>query len=86
MGGSCQACGYNRCIGALHFHHIDPNEKDFSIGQKNYLGWEKVRKELKKCVMLCANCHAEVHAGILDLNISGVSQQGASLTKVARKL
>ena len=62
-GGSCERCGYDNYIGALHFHHLDPNIKDVS--------WKtfKLRKfndafkaELDKCILLCANCHAEMHA------------------------
>ena len=63
-GGKCCLCGYDRTVEALHFHHIDPNEKDFGIASKGVtLVWEKLTKELDKCVCLCANCHAEIHAG-----------------------
>ena len=62
-GGKCQRCGYDRCIEALEFHHTDPTKKDFSISQKGYTrSWERVRNELDKCIMLCANCHRELHA------------------------
>lgn len=61
MGGKCQKCGYDRCPEALDFHHLDPREKDFTISSR--LGWEAVVEELKKCVLLCANCHREAHAG-----------------------
>lgn len=65
-GGKCLVCGYNKCSGALDFHHVDPKEKDFSIS-KVTKGWDKVKDELDKCVLLCSNCHREVHHGILDL-------------------
>lgn len=62
-GGKCEECNYDRCIDALEFHHTDPAEKDFSISQKGYTrSWTRVTEELDKCVMLCANCHREVHA------------------------
>lgn len=62
MGGSCQFCGYDRCIGALEFHHKDPSQKDFGISAKGYTrSFDKVKTELDKCVMLCANCHREEH-------------------------
>lgn len=62
-GGHCQQCGYNRCIEALEFHHLDPSQKDFAISQKGHCrSWEKVKNEIDKCVMLCANCHREIHA------------------------
>lgn len=67
-GGKCQSCGYSRCIGALELHHIDPTTKSFGIGEKGYTrSWAKVQAELDKCVLLCANCHREVEAGILQL-------------------
>lgn len=61
-GGSCVKCGYNKCNSALEFHHSEPNEKDFSIGKKGYCtSWEKVKKELDKCILVCSNCHREIH-------------------------
>ncbi len=66
-GGKCIKCGYDRYIGALDFHHINPLLKTFSIGYKGYTrSWEKVKEELDKCDILCANCHRELHAkGVL---------------------
>ena len=62
-GGKCERCGYNRCIEALEFHHINPSRKDFNVSQRGYTrSWERVVKELEKCIMLCANCHRELHA------------------------
>ena len=62
-GGKCIACGYNAYIEALEFHHINSNGKDFSISSKGYArSWERVKKEIDKCVLLCANCHREMHA------------------------
>lgn len=66
-GGACQACGYSRSVRALHFHHLDPSQKDFRISGKNVKSWDRVQEELKKCILLCANCHAEVHDGLLTL-------------------
>lgn len=67
-GGMCQYCGYNKYIGALEFHHVNPNEKDFAISRSGYTrSWEKVKKELDKCVMLCSNCHREVHGNIINI-------------------
>ena len=62
-GGKCEKCGYNKCDGALHFHHLDPTEKSFSISQINlgYITLEEITKEIDKCQLLCANCHAEIH-------------------------
>lgn len=61
-GGCCQKCGYDRCVGALEFHHQDPNAKEFSIGgSRQTAAWEKIKTELDKCILICANCHREIH-------------------------
>ena len=61
-GGRCEKCGYDKCNGALEFHHLDPEQKDFGIGNKGYTrSWEKIKSELDKCIMVCANCHREIH-------------------------
>jgi hypothetical protein len=64
LGGCCFKCGYNKSIAALDFHHKDPSEKDFQISSGKYRRWELIRPELDKCVLLCANCHREVHADL----------------------
>jgi len=65
LGGSCALCGYDRYVGALQFHHLDRAEKRFQFGNRGLTrSLEILRKEAKKCVLLCANCHAEVEAGI----------------------
>lgn len=62
-GGKCEICGYDKCIDALEFHHLDPSQKDFGISQKDYTrSWENVKKELDKCIMVCSNCHKEIHS------------------------
>ncbi|MEK7071994.1 MAG: hypothetical protein AAB969_00315 [Patescibacteria group bacterium] len=67
-GGKCIICGYNKCNQVLEFHHFNPKVKDFSISQKGYTrSWEKVKKELDKCILVCANCHREIHAGTTQL-------------------
>jgi len=67
MGGKCVLCGYNKCMRAMHFHHLNPNEKDFNISKyKSTYNWTKVEIELEKCVLVCANCHAEIHEGLID--------------------
>lgn len=61
-GGSCNSCGYNRCIEALEFHHVEPGLKDFEISSKAAArSWADVTAELDKCLMVCANCHREIH-------------------------
>jgi 5-methylcytosine-specific restriction endonuclease McrA len=64
MGGECVLCGYHRCDAALHFHHLNPHEKDYNISEKS--NWYDIEKELKKCVLLCSNCHRETHSGLID--------------------
>lgn len=67
-GGKCQTCGYSKCAAALELHHIDPQEKSFGVADKGYTrSWEKVKAELDKCILLCANCHREVTAGLLQI-------------------
>jgi hypothetical protein len=67
-GGCCLLCGYDRYPGALQFHHLDPNEKSFGLGLRGVArSLERCREEARKCALLCANCHAEVEAGIATL-------------------
>jgi transposase len=67
-GGRCKLCGYNRCVGALEFHHLAPADKRFSLSHRGVTrSLERARAEARKCVLLCANCHAEVEAGIVAL-------------------
>jgi hypothetical protein len=64
-GGCCEKCGYSKYNGALEFHHLDPKEKDFSIGSlKSYSFSDKIKEELDKCVLVCANCHREIHGNV----------------------
>jgi 5-methylcytosine-specific restriction endonuclease McrA len=69
-GGACLICGYDRCVGALHFHHLDPETKEFGISRRGFTrSIQKMREEAAKCVLLCSNCHAEVEAGIATLPV-----------------
>ena len=67
-GNKCQLCGYNKCNKALEFHHIDPSTKEFSICTNLNRALEDLIIEVDKCVLLCSNCHKEVHAGVSLLN------------------
>ena len=60
LGGKCKQCGYDKSIAALDFHHIDPSTKE-SENKFSDMSREKALKEIKKCVLLCANCHREIH-------------------------
>lgn len=69
-GGSCQCCGYNRSHWALEFHHLDPKEKDFHLSKGGHTrSWDKIKEELNKCILVCSNCHAEIHAGVRLIGI-----------------
>lgn len=75
-GGECQICGYKKSLRALQFHHLDPNQKDFGIsgGTKSF---ERMKPELDKCILVCANCHSEIHDGITQIpeNISMIAKE-----------
>ena len=67
-GGRCVICGYDCYIGALQFHHRDPRHKTFHLAQNGMTrSLERSREEVKKCVLLCANCHAEIEARMVKL-------------------
>ena len=67
-GGACVGCGFRDPIDALEFHHLDPRTKEFGISTEGIpRRWDKIEAELAKCVLLCANCHREVHAGVRGL-------------------
>lgn len=68
-GTKCTICGYDRCYNALEFHHLDGGEKEFTPSKiiSNFTPISTLIKELDKCVILCSNCHREVHAGLIEL-------------------
>lgn len=64
-GGKCEICGYNKmCLGAYHFHHLNPKEKSFGISACTK-SFDYLKTEVDKCQLLCANCHAEEHEKLL---------------------
>jgi len=67
-GGKCQICGYKKCSRALSFYHTDPKKKGFGLTSRGLTrSWKKIQEEIDKCILLCANCHMEVHEGITQL-------------------
>lgn len=61
-GGKCMHCGYCKYPEVLEFHHRDPSQKEFGLGLSGLTrSWERVKKEIEKCDLLCANCHREQH-------------------------
>jgi hypothetical protein len=67
-GGCCRVCGYDSCMAALEFHHLDPGEKRFALSLRGVTkSIAELRREAAKCVLLCANCHAEVEVGFTTI-------------------
>ncbi len=62
LGGKCCICGYDRCVDALEFHHKNPKEKDFKSGSGSTLVWKEYKTEAMKCMLVCSNCHKEIHS------------------------
>jgi hypothetical protein len=60
-GGKCSVCGYNKCLAALEFHHISPDKKEFEISRYRTYSFNTLAPELDKCLLLCSNCHKELH-------------------------
>src|SRR5262249_24589885 len=68
-GGAWEVCGYDRYVGALQCHQLDAESKEFSISRNGTTrSWSELRAEADKCALLCANCHAEVEAGMAQLS------------------
>jgi hypothetical protein len=65
-GGRCQVCGYSRCSQALEWHHLDPASKDLELSGGT-LAIATLRAEAQKCLLVCANCHREIHYGLVDV-------------------
>lgn len=70
-GGKCQipSCRYNRSMRALKFHHLNPDEKDFGVSGNHCHSLELLKKEVDKCILVCGNCHDEIHDGIITIDI-----------------
>lgn len=65
-GGKCERCGYNKCMRALDFHHLDPNEKDFGLSKCLTKSIDSLKAEADKCILLCKNCHSEEHERLYE--------------------
>ena len=66
-GGKCYLCSYSKCLSALDFHHVDEATKEFTISHNLFRKLKILEKEVQKCIVLCKNCHAEVHSGVAKL-------------------
>lgn len=69
-GGKCQLCGYNKCNRALEFHHLDPAQKDFGISKNLSKDFDLLKQEVDKCILVCSNCHAEIHNELYEQGYS----------------
>ena len=79
-GGVCVRCGYSRCLDALQLHHRDPRLKSFSISEGGLTrALSLLRAEAAKCDLLCANCHAEVEAGMVSIAVEGQPDFGGEV-------
>ena len=69
MGEKCCICGFNKYYVAMELHHLDPKKKELSFGDviSNPKAWSRITKELRKCVLLCSNCHKGVHKGMVNV-------------------
>ena len=76
-GGKCEICGYNKVLEALEFHHIDPTQKEFTISAGVNKSWISIQPELDKCMLLCANCHREIHTNERQYDIVKEYEQWA---------
>lgn len=62
-GNQCYCCKQSFPLTVYDFHHLNPSEKDFSLGDKtSTVKWDKVEKEIDKCILVCANCHRMIHS------------------------
>jgi hypothetical protein len=82
-GGKCVCCGYDKYPGVLDFHHLDQGVKEFSIGARGYTrSWEKIKTELDKCILVCANCHREIEIGA---RVFTSDRESGKITSVIRE-
>jgi hypothetical protein len=77
-GGCCAVCGYDRCIINLHFHHVEPKKKSFAITMARGKSLAAYQAEAKKCVLVCANCHGEIEAGLIESPPAGAAYSGSA--------
>ncbi len=66
LGEKCSHCDYDEFEVALDVHQKDPTIKDPNFAAMRGWNWDEVEKELRGCVLLCKNCHAAIHAGLIS--------------------
>lgn len=72
-GDCCAVCGYDRCIVNLVFHHVEPAEKSFEMSMGTTKAIATFREEMKKCVLVCHNCHGEIESGLIPSPPAGAT-------------
>lgn len=75
MGGKCSGCNYDKNYAAMEFHHIDPEQKEFAWDKLRQTAWSTIIEELKKCILLCSNCHREIHNPQAHTNNSNIANK-----------
>jgi len=76
LGGKCSICNYNKNLSALTFHHQNPKRKDFKLDIRSLSNrkFSKIQNELQKCILVCHNCHSEIHHPLAQLSIISLSR------------
>lgn len=85
MGGKCVLCGYDKCIAALEFHHIDKSQKERQLSSGNCYSWEEDVKEVKKCALVCSNCHKEIEFFKLNVETTFDEERYKEITSKKEK-
>jgi hypothetical protein len=75
FGGACVVCGYDRLLASLHFHHVDLSTKSFPMTMSRGKSLAAYRAEAEKCVLVCANCHGEIEAGLIPSPPAGTGRR-----------
>lgn len=75
-GSGCQLCGYNAHPTAIEFHHVNAEDKDRDLSLMKSMGYQNIVDEISKCLIVCANCHREIHANLVsEKKIQGAYQK-----------
>lgn len=86
LGDKCAHCGYNSCEAALEIHHLVPEKKKHTFGDLNIgLSWQEVDEEIQDCVLLCANCHREIHNELFEIASSYNAQKSQEIFKLEQE-
>lgn len=86
LGGKCQICGWSGNIAAFEFHHTDSKAKEFDVGRMTNRKWEVVKKEAKKCQLLCSNCHRILHTDRDEKLLAEVENYRGKMADVVKAL